>query len=156
MTTSERAGNLFDYASGPKVKGKLESLIKQYSQDRENPTSLLNLKDEFNGLSFHLGEIVCKAKDILNTSSIEATNTFNRNYLKAREVISEDGKKTTVESAKYRARLETSESYLIESQADISYTMIREYKDVCRSYRDSIIQRIAVLRDDIFSSRQQV
>lgn len=153
----DRVDKMFDYIAGEKVKGKLESLIASYNQSKDNPASLLDLKDEFNALSFSLGEILAKAKEIQSLCELEVQNGFNDLYESVRgEVNSATGRNYSGDDAKYKARQLNTPNYLTHIYAERGYGYVLNYHLTCKSYRDNCTQRIAILREELFSSRQQV
>lgn len=156
-TLSEKTDLLIKHIQGENVKGKLEVLIEQYNKGKEDIPALLNVKDEFNQLSFYLGSLFGKAKDIIGHADLQAQEAFNKEYLSQRSEVNEDtGRLKSVEDCKLSARLKTAESTIVNLQADVALTYIRSYMDTCKSYRDACQQRVPVLKEEIFSSRQQV
>jgi hypothetical protein len=156
LTTAQKADALVSYVRGPNVKGKIESLISKYEEVKHDLGGLLEVKDELNQLSFFLGELQGKAKDTMGRAEIEANNAFNKEYLKQRSEVGESGRLKSVDDSKYNARLISSEALIVGLQADVAATDIRNYLFTCKSYRDSCVQRIPILKEEMFSSRQQV
>jgi hypothetical protein len=157
LTLQQRADNLFAYVTGDKVKGKLEEIIEDYGEQKGNPHALLDIKDEFNALSFHIGEILAKAKEIQSLAEMEYSQAFNSRYEEARcEVNEATGRSYSGEDAKYKGRQLAAPELLTQIFAERGYNYIFGYYQTCKSYRDNCIQRISLLKEEQFSSRQQV
>jgi hypothetical protein len=157
LTLQQRADNLFAYVTGDKVKGELERLIADYNQNKENPHALSDVKDGLNQLSFHIGEILAKAKEIQHLAEMEHQQAFNTEYERMRcEVNETTGNRYSVDDAKYKARILIAPHLLTEIFAERGYNYIYGYYQTCKSYRDGAIQRISLLKEEQFSSRQQV
>jgi hypothetical protein len=157
MTTQERADNLFKYVTGEKVKGKLESLIKEYNENKQDPSKLLDIKDEFNSLSFHISEILAKAKEIQSMAELDVQNSFQEHYEALRCDVNEaTGNRYSGEDAKYKARFLNSEAILTHIFAERGFGYIMGYYQTCKAYRDNILQRVSLLKEELFSSRQDV
>jgi hypothetical protein len=157
LTLQQRADNLFSYVTGEKVKGKLEATIAEYNENKDNPHVLCDVKDAFNGLSFHIGEILAKAKEIQHLAEMDHQQAFNSEYERLRcEVNETTGNRYSVDDAKYKARMLIAPFLLTHIFSERGYNYVYGYYQTCKSYRDSCVQKISLLKEELFSSRQQV
>ena len=156
MTLQERCDKATDFLIVKKKE--LEQLIKEYqsaSEDGRSINDLLDVKDKLIALTFSLTTVMLRTKELHLEAQRERESSFTSKFLENRgSVDDKTNKPKSVEACKMMAQLSCAQEYMNESLSESNYYTAKFYRDDCQRVIDGAIQRISVLRGEVFNSRQ--
>lgn len=156
MTLQDRCDKAADFLLVKKKE--LEQLIKDYqsaSEDGRSVNDLLDVKDRLIALSFSLTTVMLRTKELHLEAQRERESSFTSKFLENRSSVDDKtNKPKSVDSCKMMAQLSCAQEYMNESLSEINYYTAKFYRDDCQRVIDGAIQRISVLKGEVFNSRQ--
>lgn len=156
MTLQEKCGKATDFLIVKKKE--LEQLIKEYqsaSEDGRSVNDLLDVKDKLIALTFSLTTVMLRTKELHLEAQRERESSFTSKFLDNRSYVDDKtNKPKSVDACKMMAQLSCAQEYMNESLSEINYYTAKFYRDDCQRVIDAAIQRISVLKGEVFNSRQ--
>lgn len=156
MTLQEKCGKATDFLIVKKKE--LEQLIKEYqsaSEDGRSVNDLLDVKDKLIALTFSLTTVMLRTKELHLEAQRERESSFTSKFLDNRSYVDDKtNKPKSVDACKMMAQLACAQEYMNESLSEINYYTAKFYRDDCQRVIDAAIQRISVLKGEVFNSRQ--
>lgn len=156
MTLQDRCGKATDFLIVKKKE--LEQLIKDYqsaSEDGRSVNDLLDVKDKLIALTFSLTTVMLRTKELHLEAQRERESSFTSKFLDNRSYVDDKtNKPKSVDACKMMAQLSCAQEYMNESLSEINYYTAKFYRDDCQRVIDAAIQRISVLKGEVFNSRQ--
>ena len=133
-----------------KQREVLKALISKYKSEylQVKALDLSDIKLEFIALQDEYSESTTK----MNKVRLQAERHAEECKLQARLDKRRDGE--SQETAKWKADILTAPEQMMVVEAQINHEMMRDLKYSVKSYLDSIIQRISVVKGEEFINRQ--
>ncbi len=139
-----------------KERKKLEELIVNYRQlsEQSHPGDILKFREQFTDFAAGLTIAIIESQRIMMQAEHESRQQFLSNFFAEKEKVGENSKVTSDEKARRHAEFKTARHYINENYAKINYTMAKELKYDSKLYIEEINQKIPVVKDEMFYSRQ--
>lgn len=120
-----------------------------------HPLDLIGIKEKLIFFSIGLSDAFARTKQLHLEAQQERDNAYTLQYIKEREEIDETTKKPqSVANAERNAKLKIAGDYITERHADINYTIVKKILSDAQLLIDTAIQRVSVVKGDMFNSRQ--
>lgn len=157
LTLQKKIELLLEHLKTDRVKKKYEDAIKYYNESKEDPNALLNVKDDLNSLMFYLAELISKAKALSSEAEMRSGEHSAKEFIKYKSTINEEtGRIYSDDLARKNSALLSASHFLDEIQAQRALSEAYRIYNQCKSVRDNATQRISILKEEIYSSRQQL
>ena len=155
-TLSDKCAKASDYLNTKRQELLgLEKKYKEVVKAQGSPLDLLDIKEELISFSIGMSPIYSRLKELHLQAQQERDNAFTLAFIKERGTINEKtNKPQSIDTCERNAKLKIAESYMVEYQADINYTIVRKIISDAQLVIDSCIQRVSVVKGEIFNSRQ--
>ncbi len=157
LTLQKKIELLLEHLKTDRVKKKYEDAINYYNESKEDPNALLSVKDDLNSLMFYLAELISKAKALRSEAAAESEKHSADLFIHYKSEINETtGRLYSDDMARYMSRGMSIEHKLNEIFAQKAVDETYRIYNYCKDVRDNCTQAISILKEEIYSSRQQV
>ena len=155
LTLQNKIELLLEPLKTDRVKREYEHAISYYNKGKEDPNALLNVKDQLNSLMFYLAELISKAKALRSEAAAESEKHSAELFIHYKSEINETtGRLYSDDMARYMSRGMSVEHKINEIFAQKAVDESYRIYNYCKDYRDNATQRISILKEEVFSSRQ--
>lgn len=155
-TLSDKCTKASEYLN--KKRSELLELEEEYKgvvKAQGSPLDLLDIKEKLISFSIGMSPIYSRLKELYLQAQQERDNAFTLAFIKERGTINEKtNKPQSLESCERNAKLKIANEYMVEYQSDINYTIVRKIISDTQLLIDASIQRVSVVKGEIFNSRQ--
>jgi hypothetical protein len=134
---------------------ELEALVGDYRAlpEETHPMDFVNHRAKFTDYAMSMTLLIIEAQRISMQVEQESRQNYLKNFFEEKEKV-ENGKVASDEKAKRYAEFKSAGGYILENYAKINYYLARELKSDAQSYINEINQRIPIVKDEMFNSRQ--